>query len=80
MTTATKAATCQSFLPGDIRDGVLRCDTCLIPIDRHPPFRDLSLYEVASEIHRLLTHYGHHCTVQNKLPELTRALAREYGR
>ena len=73
---AAKTVPCRAYFPGDpYREGrPCRCGT---PLAEHPPFSNRSLQDVGGEIERLLLNYGHNCTVQNLLPELTRALARE---
>lgn len=69
-------AQCRNFLPGDSRDGRLRCSNCLVFIDEHAGLDTDDLAKVAHRIFVLLTHYGHHCTVQNYLPDLRAALVK----
>jgi hypothetical protein len=67
---------CRGFFPGDYRDGRLRCSSCLVFIDEHAGLDTDDVAKVAHRIYQLLTHYGHHCTVQNYLPDLRAALVK----
>lgn len=51
-----------------------RCSRCLVPIGDHNGGRTPDLALTALSMYLLLTHYGHHCTVQNYLPDLHAAL------
>lgn len=65
---------CRAFYPGDVWDGKRRCSNCLLPIDEHAGLDTDDLLKVGERIYRLLMHYGHHCTVQNYLPDLRAAI------
>jgi hypothetical protein len=63
----------RGFFP-DTWMGELVCSNCRVNIRDHVQ-RPGDLATVALAMYQLLTHYGHHCTVQNYLPELREALA-----
>lgn len=65
---------CTNFLP-DNAPGGLVCVTCRVDIREHTSNGgEKPLATMALDMYRLLTHYGHHCTVQNLLPGLRAAL------
>jgi len=62
---------CRNYFPDP--DG--RCSSCREPVEDHATNGTPGdLATVAQRVYELLTHYGHHCTVQNLLPDLRAAL------
>jgi len=64
---------CDEFYPLSGTYGEIVCYRCSAPLEAHPAKGD-ELDVVALRIFQLLTHYGHHCTVQTLLPDLRAAL------
>lgn len=77
--TEPRVLNCRNFLPGDVWAGKRRCTNCLVPIEEHGGLDIDDLLKVSQRVYNLLMHYGHHCTVQNYLPDLRAAILKSGG-